>query len=275
MTETFLPPSANIKLVVSDMDGTLLDSNSELPPKFWDLLQQMEEEGIVFVPASGRQYASLARIFPTEELGFIAENGNFVVYKDDEVFAAALDPEVVSEVLDVFDVLKKERNAGLVLCNKYKAYVERDDQPFLDEVGKYYANLEVVPDLQEVKHKQFAKVAMFDFDTSDALYPPFEKFGEDNQVVLSGPFWMDIQKVGVDKGTGLAALQEKLGVTPDETAVFADYHNDLPMFRESTYGFAVENGHEDVKEASYMVIPSNDDHGVLQVVEEILQKVDA
>ena len=45
----------DIKLVISDLDGTLLDGKSQFPPEFWPLLEQMRQRGVLFAPASGRQ----------------------------------------------------------------------------------------------------------------------------------------------------------------------------------------------------------------------------
>ena len=54
--------SPDVRLVVSDMDGTLLTSGGVVPDDFWPLLETMRRRGITFVPASGRQYATLARL---------------------------------------------------------------------------------------------------------------------------------------------------------------------------------------------------------------------
>lgn len=269
MTRQYFEKLPDVRLIASDMDGTLLDEKSNVPEEFWPLLEKMDERGILFVPASGRQYATLAEIFPPEHLGFIAENGNVVMLREKEVFAAALDRPVVEEVVTTLRNLK-DRDAGAVLCAKDCAYIERTDEPFVAECAKYYTNLEIVPDILAVDDK-YAKIALYDFESSGEIYPHFERFADDYLVLRSSPHWVDISQPGIDKGTGLAMLQEAVGVTPAETVIFGDFHNDLPMFAEADHAFAVENGHADVREAATRVIPSNRDGGVVEVLRELLR----
>lgn len=269
MTSKYFPSDVDIKLVVTDMDGTLLDSKSQLPEGFWQVLDELADLGATFVPASGRQYAALTRMFPSDKMGFIAENGNYVVYKGEEEFAAALGSDVVEEIVSIYRQMPP-RDAGVVLCGHDVAYIERSDQRFLDEVGKYYENVAVVDKLEDVD-ATLAKVAICDFDSSAEVYPYFEHLGKDDQVAKSGPNWLDIYRQGVDKGKGLRVLQEKLGVGPENTVVFGDYHNDLPLYPDATYTFAVENAHQDIKDVARWVIPSNDDGGVMTVLEDLLE----
>ncbi len=269
MWKQYLDAEPEITLVACDMDGTLLDANSELPAEFWPLLSQLQAQGITFVPASGRGYGALTRMFPADDLGFIAENGNLVMLRGDEVFSAAVDPQVVRETVNILrDV--KGRDFGTVYCSKDRAYTERSDSAFLDEARKYYAALDVVPDLTELRDPCL-KIAVFDFDSSVPIYDALSPLQRHSQVVLSGENWVDVMRPGVDKGTGLSELQKRLGVTPKETAVFGDFHNDLPMFDHAEHSFAVENGHPDVLEAADWTIPSNREGGVLQVLEALLR----
>lgn len=268
MTDQFFEPGDDVRIVVSDMDGTLLDGNSELPEEIWEVLEELAARGIAFVPASGRQHGSLARLFPSEDLGFIAENGNFVVLGGEELFSAALDPDVASDAVETFHSIEG-RNAGLVLCAPHMAYIERTDKPFVDEISKYYANFEVVPNVADVE-EGFAKVSIFDFDSAAEIYPLFTHLEDNADVMTSGPHWIDIQRKDVSKGTAIQVLQSQLGVGPENTVVFGDYHNDLPMFPHAHHTFATANGHDDVKEAAKWVIPSNEDAGVIQVLKAYL-----
>lgn len=268
MTEKYFADKPNIRLIASDMDGTLLDDSSSLPDAFWPLLERLRERDIVFVPASGRQYAALTRIFPADEMGFIAENGNYVALLGEELAATTLERDVVEDVVLKMRGLH-ERNAGVVVCGKKSAYTEREDPDFLDEARKYYARLEVVPDVLAVED-DCLKIAIYDFDSSKGTYEHLEYLTDDYQVVLSSPNWVDIMMQGTDKGTALAQLQQHLGIEPSETAIFGDFHNDLPMFEQADYSFAVENAHPDVRAAAKHIIPSNTDGGVLHVLEELL-----
>ena len=70
----------DIKLVVADMDATLLDADGQIPAGFWPMLDRLNQKGVTFVPASGRQYQTLQQMFSrsVRPMSFIAENGNIV-----------------------------------------------------------------------------------------------------------------------------------------------------------------------------------------------------
>ena len=105
----------NIKLIVTDMDGTLLRSDHTLNPEFHKIYQQLKENNIIFVPASGRQYYSIISYFEDikDELAIIAENGTFVTYKGNEVFVDELDFSVVKEIIEE---VRKIDGANIVLA---------------------------------------------------------------------------------------------------------------------------------------------------------------
>src|SRR5690554_1394430 len=95
--------SADLRLVACDMDGTLLPPDGHLPAELWPLLERLAERDITFVPASGRQFATLARMFPLnrETMAFIAENGNLVVNRGQVISSDRLEAQVVLDVINL------------------------------------------------------------------------------------------------------------------------------------------------------------------------------
>lgn len=262
----------DLRLVVADMDGTLLTDEGTVPEDFWPLLGELTERGIVFVPASGRQYATLAELFDHAgyPLSYIAENGNLVMHHNEPIFTASLSEDTVRKGIEATRGAASQRNLGLVLCGQASAYVERGDEEFLAEAGKYYRKLEVVQDLTQVQDT-FFKLAIHDFDDSqqafDQIYAPF---AEEHQVVISGQRWLDIMRTDIDKGRAVRALQERMAVTPAQTAVFGDYLNDLQMLTAGELSFAMANAHPQIKQAAKYAAPANTDHGVIRVLEHLL-----
>lgn len=285
----------DIRLVVADMDGTLLDERSRIPDGFWPMLARLKRRGVEFVPASGRQYATLRNMFADKaaeildggELSYIAENGNVVALDGKVVEVHGVDLDATSHVIDLVDdaAASGEHNVGLVVCGLKSAYVQRSDKPFLDEVGKYYAALSIVDDLHEVL--DFAqepsaytpdgdaeivlKLAILDLDGSERFTnEKLTHLRADYQVVVSGKLWVDIMNIETDKKQGVEALQRVLGVTPAQTAVFGDYLNDLLMLEAGDWSFAMGNARPDLKAAARYIAPSNVEHGVLKVVDRLV-----
>ncbi len=264
-----------IRLVVADMDGTLLDSDGVVPDRLWPLLDLMRERGIAFCPASGRQYATLLRLFASHSEGmvFIAENGALVVRDDVEVSSDPLEPRVVRDLVTTTRRLAADGvDLGAVLCGTRTAWIERHDEVFLEQVRPYYARIERVHDLADLAavEQDVVKVAVCDLDRAERTAEGLVAFGSTHQVVVSGPNWVDVMNPGTNKGAALRRLQESLGVSADETIVFGDYLNDLEMLDAATLSFAMSNAHGDVLERARHRAPSNRDHGVVHVLETLL-----
>ncbi|MFJ9352382.1 Cof-type HAD-IIB family hydrolase [Streptomyces sp. NPDC101237] len=265
--------SADIRLVVTDMDGTLLDDEKRIPAGLWPMLAELRRRGVLFSPASGRQYATLARQFAdvADGMVFIAENGTYVVRDGVELSSDVLDPAVAGDLARTVRRLVADGvDVGAVVCGKRAAYVERADEAFLAEVRRYYVEHRVVDDLTAVDD-DVIKVALFDFGPAErTTAPALAGFAATHQVVVSGEHWVDVMNRTANKGTALRGLQRELGITPAQTMVFGDYLNDLEMLDAADWSFAMANAHPDVISRARHLAPSNNDDGVLRTVARIL-----
>ncbi|MEW2047264.1 Cof-type HAD-IIB family hydrolase [Streptomyces sp. NPDC005476] len=263
----------DIRLIVTDMDGTLLDDDKKVPEGLWETLARLRERGVLFTPASGRQYATLAAEFAevAEGMAFIAENGTYVVRDGEELSSDPLDPAVVAQVIEAVRGLASEGvDLGAVVCGKRSAYVERADEAFLAEVGRYYIRHRVVEDVTAVGD-DILKVALFDFGSvARTTAPALAPFARTHQVVVSGEHWVDVMNRTAHKGAALRALQRELGITPAQTMVFGDYLNDLEMLDAADWSFAMANAHPEVLRRARHLAPSNNDNGVLRTVARLL-----
>lgn len=268
---------ADIRLIVSDMDGTLLDGEGRIPDGFWERLDALAERGIVFAPASGRQYGMIAQIFERALGGMvvIAENGSFVVKDGEEISSTTIDRADVERLVGALrEHAAKGHDVGLVVCGKQGAYVERTDPLFADTSGEYYALLTAVDDAL-AHDDEVVKLAVVDFGGEGKVVEALEPFSESHQIVVSGKLWVDIMSLAVDKGVAVKALQHELGVTPAQTVVFGDYLNDLQMLDAAEHSFAVANAHPEVLARAKYRAASNVEHGVLQVIDRILERSEA
>lgn len=259
-----------IKFIAVDMDGTLLDSEKNLPPRFKENVKKLNEKGVIFAPASGRQYYSLRRQF--EEIGldfmYIAENGAIVVEDGQTVSMDCLDGEIAK------DIILKVRNistASIILCCEDCSYSENlDDEEFIRNANMYYAKLEFVDDLIPLcDSKSILKIAIFDPVSPDEnvkqVLPSYEGLAE---VIVSGREWVDAMKPGVSKGSAIKRIKEKYGFDSSECMCFGDYMNDYEMFLQCDESYAMKNAHGELKKIAKYIAPSNDDNGVMRVIEE-------
>jgi Cof subfamily protein (haloacid dehalogenase superfamily) len=264
----------DVRLVVTDMDGTLLRPDGTVPDGLWPLLGRMRERGIAFAPASGRQHATLERSFDVpgvlDDLVIIAENGSYVTRGGVEVSSDTMPRDAVTAVVHAVRELATERDAGAVVAGKRQAYTERSDDEFLDYAGRFYARLEVVDDALAVDD-EVLKIAVYDIeDAEGGVLPALERFRATQQVVVSGQHWIDVMNQGVTKGVAVRQLQEALGVTPEQTVVFGDYLNDLEMLDAGAWSFAMADAHPEVLERARYRAPSSAEAGVVTVLENLL-----
>ncbi|WP_327672643.1 MULTISPECIES: Cof-type HAD-IIB family hydrolase [unclassified Streptomyces] len=268
-----LPGPADIRLVVSDMDGTLLDAEGRVPQGLWPLLADLRRRGIVFSPASGRQYATLAHLFASADDGmvYIAENGAFVVRDRVEVSSDPLDPAVSARLVKSIRQLADESvDAGVVVCGKRAAYTERGDQAFLDEVARYY-NAHCLVDDATAVDDEIIKVAVFDFGSAErTTAPALASFADTHRVVVSSEHWIDVMNRSADKGTAVRRLQEHLGIGAAQTMVFGDYLNDLGMLDAAEWSYAMANAHPDVIRRARHLAPATSDDGVVRTIRSVL-----
>ncbi|GGW48101.1 hydrolase [Streptomyces lucensis JCM 4490] len=264
---------ADIRLIVTDMDGTLLDDAKRIPAGLWPMLAELRRRGVLFSPASGRQYATLARQFAdvAEGMVFIAENGTYVVRDGVELSSDPLRGSVAPEVArTVRRLAARGVDVGAVVCGKRAAYVERSDEAFLAEVRKYYAEHRIVEDVTAVEDEMI-KVAVFDFGPAEhSTAPALAEFAATHQVVVSGEHWVDVMNRTADKGAALRGLQRALGITPAQTMVFGDYLNDLEMLDAAEWSFAMANAHPHVVRRARHLAPSNNENGVLRTISRVL-----
>ena len=154
-----------IKLIATDMDGTLLNSKNEIQDGFYEVFNKLEEKGIIFAAASGRQYYNLLKRFEgiEDKMMFIAENGTFVVYKGKELVVNALDLNLARELIKVGRNIK---DSYVILCGKKSAYIESDDKRLIEQTEKYYERYEIVSDLTKIED-DILKVTICDFAGSE------------------------------------------------------------------------------------------------------------
>ncbi len=264
----------DIKLIVTDMDGTFLNSKYEVSPDFPKVYEELKKRDILFVPASGRQMSGITKYFGEieNEIGFIAENGGYVVYKNEEVFADKLSHHSIAEIIRT---VREIPDARAVLSAKGNSYYESSDHIFVDYFSKYYIQNQKKEDLtQEVDDSVFKIAVYHPVSAEQFLYPVLKKLeNEDLGVVVSGQNWLDIMNKHTNKGNAIEKLQKSLNILPEETMAFGDYLNDIEMLKNAHYSYAMENAHPTVKEVAKFKACSNDNFGVLETIKTYLNGI--
>ncbi|MBQ1901124.1 MAG: HAD family hydrolase [Lachnospiraceae bacterium] len=262
----------SIRLVATDMDGTLLNSQKVKPAGFvpWVLAHPQ----IKTVIASGRQYYTLERDFEEirDHLTFIAENGALVFDRGQAIYKNVMKKE---DVLNCIKLCRSLPNAATLLCGVKSAYLEKkykEDAEVQNNAILYYDHLDYPENLEDViDSDEIVKMAIyFKGATAEEYYSAFDVVRSFVKPVLSGDSWIDIQNQDVNKGVAVAAIQEKFQIPPEDCMAFGDYLNDLELLKHVGESYCMVNGHDDVKAvAKHITEYTNDEEGVMRVLETI------
>ena len=262
---------SKVKLVVTDMDGTLLNSKHEVSERFMKQFQELKARGILFAAASGRQYHSIVDKLSAikDDIIVIAENGGFAMQQDREIVSNPLPKGKKNEILSV---LEKIDNIHIVLCGKNKAYLLGSDMVFVNRLKEYYSEYQLLDDLKTF-NGEILKIAIYHFENSEKyIYPAVHHLEGELKVKVSGANWVDISSPNANKGFALDIVQKENDILPSETLVFGDYNNDLEMLALADFSVAMENAHPNVKKIANYSTTSNDDYGVEQILDQLLKQ---
>ena len=260
-----------IKLVASDIDGTLLpEGTAQINPEIFEVIRKLKERDILFAAASGRHYTSMSKLFEPvkNDIIFITENGAYVCCRGYTMLEQVLDWEQVCQwVREV----RRIPGTSFTLDTKEGFYTESSDPEFLALIRKgYRSRIDQVEDTlsRELKVNKMAVYRKENIgEVARLLIPRWE---DRLHCVISGDVWVDFMNMDTNKGNAIRSIQKTLKISPDETMVFGDNHNDLEMIRSATESYAVGNAAEAVKKAAKYVADTNVNDGVLKVLKTLL-----
>ena len=261
-----------IRLVVSDVDGTLVRSDKTLSDGVVEAAKRLQAAGVPLTLISARPPSGMLWI--AERLGLTAPigafNGGTVVLPDGTIVSAErLAPDVAKRALalidrpDVITWLFHEGkwHAGeLDEAHSPREVKSANQQPIIG--GDFSQLLDAVDKIVAVSDDH-AMLAALEQEVAYAL-------GDSATVARSQPYYLDITAPGANKGAGITALAEADGVPLDAVVAIGDQRNDLPMFARAGISIAMRQGPEEVRAAATHVTGSNDEDGVAQAIDSII-----
>lgn len=261
---------SQIKLVVTDMDGTLLNSNHEVSSLFFELFNELKKHNIFFVAASGRPYYSIVDKLNSikDDIIIVAENGGLVIRKDELLLSTPIKRDHLHEIESA---IKSNNQIHPVFCTKSKAYFNNNSNGYIKLLLEYYPTFTLIDSIDEIK-EDIIKIALYhSIDSEKYIYPFFKYLEPYYKVKVSGAHWLDLSDDLANKGYAIELLQKKYNISPEETLVFGDYNNDIEMLKRATYSFAMENSHPNITEIANYKTKSNDDLGVEFILKKLIE----
>lgn len=259
-----------IKLVVSDVDGTLVpEGTSDVNPELIAMIRRIQQQGVRFAAASGRQYSAILTALGelSDEILFIADNGAYIIEHDRPLFTSVLKPSVWKEMVRFIHTVP---NADIMLSSVEGTFTDSPKQWFSQLLWDGYGlRLEPVRDLTAMD-LNVTKIGVYLSDANPVQIARLseERFGEDANILVSGECWMDYVPKDADKGLAVARIQEHMGISAQETMAFGDNNNDIGMLLRAGESYAVANARQEVKEAAGHIMEEGaGEDGVLHILQ--------
>lgn len=264
-----------IKMVVTDIDGTLLPEATPVPEQeVTEVIERLLDCGVRVVLASGRPYSSLRNLFPTlrDRLTYLCSNGSVVMEGEDPLEAVPIgSPEEISRVLD----FAKDRGENWHIDSWSKSYTECTDQAYLDFITSVGVEIESVDDVQALG-VPVTKLSIVYPDGPDPHFydTDLDHFKEIFSVAPAGLVFMDFNRRGVNKGSAVRKICDTYGIGPEEYMVFGDAMNDLTMLAPARNSWCSVRSVDAVKAACAHTFDPPEEGGVLGILRALAEEMD-
>ena len=237
-----------IKLVASDIDGTLLpEGNKVLNPEIYDIILELKKHGIHFVVASGRQLQSQELLFApvAKDISYLSENGAICQLYGKQFVISEFDRDFAMQIIEELD---KRPECKAAISTPSTQYIKSGDEDFYQHMTthlKYHiTKIDNFKDIDE----PIVKIAFLDTVNHEESFNHFNKlFGKEIKVVNAGNLWIDFIPFESNKGTGLKFVLEQLGLTPSEAICFGDQQNDIEMLEYTERSYVMAHSKPDVQ----------------------------
>lgn len=261
-------------LIISDLDGTLINSKHEISQENLSAISYFIKHGGRFAIATGRSIQNIRPFIKNLELNgpCILYNGAATYDFSDEGILQAeyLKKEQLIEYvqfcLSTFDDMSVEifTPESMYIISPEKnvdPYVIRENQPFLRA------------SLEQVMKLDWLKLMLYDeHQTLKKAQEAFNKYGLADKFdnVFSHEYYFEVLKTGVSKGTALNGLRNLEHFNNKKIIAVGDYDNDMEMVQNADIGIAVDNARQCVKDVAKLVTKSNDEHVLFEIVHNVI-----
>ncbi|NME35327.1 MULTISPECIES: Cof-type HAD-IIB family hydrolase [Fusobacterium] len=265
------------KMIVSDLDGTLLNSEHKISKHTIDIIRKVTETGVKFSIATGRHFKDAEFFFKQVGVGsyLISGNGSLIHDKNgNEIGNTNMNSEITKRLIE----LKIDDEISRNIYYKDKWYTQK----MIEAFGEYHVESKFSPiesDLKEFKNKKIEKVFFYcdDYKKIEKLEKEMledEWFKGKVNITTSHPSCLEIMDISTNKKEGILEIMKHENIKADEILAFGDAFNDNEMLSFVGKGIIMGNGDKKLKELlpDCEVIGTNNEDGEAKYLEEMFLK---
>lgn len=269
-----------IKLVVFDLDGTLVDDKSNLSIETISLIKKLQEKDVKFSIATGRLITSCIDYIHALGINIpvIALDGTHILnpITNEIIYESFLPAKSVKRAL----LLSDKYFLKIALCNSSAIFYTEENSVIKELLEKYGANYELIKSYENYIDKTLEIIMVSDFgdklkQAARKMIFPFT-FGIKTSFYRShdhgGIYYLEIRKMDSNKGKGLVKLCKHLKIKIREAAVVGDWYNDITLFQTNAVKIAMANAVPEIKKLADMVTnKDNNAEGINEFLYMLLQ----
>ena len=283
-----------LKLVVCDMDGTLLNSNNDISSTNINEIKRLESRGVKFVIVTGRQAKEIRELLKKYDINIdvIGLNGSEICNTQGTIiWNKGIENNDVKKIVNILNEKKvlykcyysdeiiikcperiEEILIGFVL-DKYKKVEnrEQDLKNYYIKLCNNYENIDDIVGYDKYKVNEMLKIEVLDTD-KEMLRDIKELVSKISSVYVTSSYKnnIEITSKGVNKGNAVKILSDMLNISREELMAFGDNFNDKEMIEYAGIGVAMQNGVEEIKNVADYITLTNDEDGVSYAIEKFI-----
>ena len=264
---------SDIKLIVSDIDGTLLTSENDLHPSTEEQIRVViNEKHCGFTFSTGRPLSMTLpmAVYFDLKIPFIYSNGAIYDLKDNSVVSAS---PIKSIQIEKATKIARKFGVGIITHTETGMFCQVSDEDWKTIAsmewmrGKKVNHVRRVKDVKSEVPGEIIRLDIFaEVDWLNVIWQEVNKSIQDAYVVKMKRS-IEISSAGIHKGSALRKLSQLLGVPLEHIMAVGDSMNDIPLLQAAGYGVAMGTAPDALKEEADLVVPSANENGLVKVIE--------
>ncbi|MEE0946276.1 MAG: Cof-type HAD-IIB family hydrolase [Acutalibacteraceae bacterium] len=259
-------------LICSDLDGTLLNSNSEVSGENLEAIEYFKSEGGYFTFITGRMPSYVKKLYdcvkPNAPIGCVNGGGVYDYKTGKYLWTHGLQNEVI-ELVEYIDKnvdgigIQVNTFDNVYFCTENEAQEEFRRVTGLPKLYKHYKDID-----EPIAKISFDDLKISNIEKVAELLNNHER-AKEYYLIRSDSWLYEILPKGINKGVVLPKIAEFLNIPREKCIAVGDYNNDIQMIDYAGVGIAVENAVDEVKAVADYITVKNDEHAIAQIVKDI------
>lgn len=261
---------AQIKLIATDIDGTIMKYDFKFNPEVKDCIKKLTQNGVKVVLVTGRMNSATVHV--AQELGLntpiVSYQGGMVKYNNETLYKKVLDTKCAKEIIK----WTKKNNIHANLYLNDELYVEKDSETVRRYVKQGVPRFNI-KSFDEVEFETINKIILIDYKDADKV-TMWEnhlktKYSELN-IIKSTPYYCEICHPEATKFHAVDFLRNYWGLEREEILTIGDQNNDIDLLKAGGVKVAMGNATEELKAVANYITDSVNDNGFVSAVEKFV-----